>query len=226
VPYLVARGESELASWSLERRLVGAEPATLSDTIVADCVDFLVGLHRTEVGKSTEGIFVEWAHVVARACRADLAVALTTRAERLELELADLPRGIGHGDFWRGNLLVENGRLAGVVDWAAAGGSRLPLVDLLNLYTAEHEPRYFGRALVEYLLPWARSGGDDIARAYCDRLGIGIRPGVLEALAIACWLERAARELETYGDRIGRPAWLLNNVEVALRALVGPGAMS
>ena len=87
------------------------------------------------------------------------------------------------------------------------------------MLTAEREPRYFGRALVEYLLPWARGGGDDLSRAYCERLGLDVGSQRLEALAFAYWLDRAARELETYGDRARRPVWLYENVERVTRAL-------
>jgi aminoglycoside phosphotransferase (APT) family kinase protein len=124
-----------------------------------------------------------------------------------------------HGDFWRGNLLAENGRLSGVVDWSAAGTGRLPLLDLLNLLASAREPKHFGRALVEYLLPWARTGGDELSRAYFERLGLEVGPEGLEALVVAYWLERSARELDSYGDRARRPIWLLENIELVVPEL-------
>jgi hypothetical protein len=96
-------------------------------------------------------------------------------------------------------------------------------VDLFNLLVAERESRYFGRALLEFLLPWARAGGDDLSRSYCARLGIEICPERLEGLAIAWWLERVARELKTYGDRLRRPVWMHENVDSVVAALVGSG---
>jgi phosphotransferase family enzyme len=46
--------------------------------------------------------------------------------------LADMrtPRTAVHGDFWFGNLLVEGGRISGVVDWESASPSGEPLRDV------------------------------------------------------------------------------------------------
>ena len=50
-----------------------------------------------------------------------------TEADLAELgELADrlachrTPRSVVHGDFWPGNLMVDRGRVLGVIDWEAA----------------------------------------------------------------------------------------------------------
>ena len=40
------------------------------------------------------------------------------------------PRTAVHGDFWFGNLLVEGGQIAGVVDWESASPSGEPLRDV------------------------------------------------------------------------------------------------
>jgi thiamine kinase-like enzyme len=154
------------------------------------------------------------------ACARDRGHALMALARRLDQDLAGLPRGIGHGDFWTGNLLIAGGRLRGVIDWAAARPDQLPLLDLINLRVGERESKYFGRALSEHLLPWARAGGDATSRAYCERLGLDLGPSQLEGLAIAWWLERVARELEEYGDRFRRPEWMRRNVELVLDALL------
>jgi hypothetical protein len=219
-PELLARGEAGLGYWSLERRVAGAEPGALDDALAADCLDFLVALHAAGGEDAPRGSLVERAEVVARFCPPEQRGGLVALSQGLERKLASLPRGMSHGDFWKGNLLAENGRLQGVVDWSAAGSGRLPLLDLLNLLTAEREPKHFGRALLEYLLPWAYAGGDDLSRAYFQRLGLDVGSDRLEALVVAYWLERSARELESYGDRARRPVWLLENVELVVRELV------
>ena len=219
VPRLYARGEAGLAYWSLESKLEGNQPSALSDWLVADCLDFLVALHACTRSAAARRSLVASAAVVAEFCERDHAHALIALAGQLEHELAGIPRGGGHGDFWTGNMLAQGGRLRGVVDWAAATEAQLPLTDLFNLLVAERASRYFGRALITFLLPWARAGGDDISRAYCQRLCLQIGPDRLEQLAIAWWLERITRELETYGDRAHRPAWLHENVEFVVDAL-------
>jgi aminoglycoside phosphotransferase (APT) family kinase protein len=218
-PRMLARGQAGLAYWSLERRVAGTEPAALNDALVSDCLDFLVALHAVGGEQGSTVSLVTCAKIVGRFCRPDHRGALLALAGEREDDLASLPRGMCHGDFWRGNLLAENGRLSGVVDWSAAGTGRLPLLDLLNLLASAREPKHFGRALVEYLLPWARTGGDELSRAYFERLGLEVGPEGLEALVVAYWLERSARELDSYGDRARRPIWLLENIELVVPEL-------
>jgi aminoglycoside phosphotransferase (APT) family kinase protein len=143
-------------------------------------------------------------------------------AERLAAEVVDLPRGFAHGDFFRGNVLVDGGRLAGVVDWDAAGPGRLPFLDLLHLrHMSKHLPadRDWGLTVVRGLLPWARAGGDELTRGFCRRLGVEPSPALLEALAVAYWLERLGYQLSTYADRTERRVWLERNVDEVLRAI-------
>jgi Phosphotransferase enzyme family len=222
MPWPVAHGTAGIADWSLERRLHGEEPSPPLDyRLVDECCDFLVALHKADDRGKPQGSLLKAAGVVASVCDPARGRELLAVAERLETGLADLPRGFGHGDFWSGNLLTNGGRLIGVVDWAAADRDRLPLVDLIHLRLSEHrwatnEP--LGRLLVEEMLPWARRGGDEHARSYCQQLGFEPKPERLEALVIAYWFDRVAHELETYSDR-RKPRWLSLNVEPVLRAL-------
>ena len=59
-----------------------------------------------------------------------------------------VPRTLAHGDFWPGNLLLENGRVTGVVDWEAGSTSGEPLRDLVR----------FGLAYALYLDRTTRAG--------------------------------------------------------------------
>ena len=220
VPWPVAEGTVGAADWSLERRLSGKEASPrLGESLVGECQDFLVGLHRSLWRDEPDGSLAQAADVVASVCDHDQAEAVRSLAERLEGRLADLPRGFGHGDFWSGNLLTEKGRLVGVVDWMAATADRLPLCDLIHLRLsarrwAKNEP--LGGLVVEEVLPWARAGADERTRSYCGRLGFEPSPERLEALVIAYWLDRVGHELETYSDRRD-PEWLRSNVEPVLR---------
>lgn len=221
VPRLRCRGEAGLGCWSLEDRLDGHEPATLNDRVMADCLDLLVELHSSTSKHLPRPSLQTKARLVADLLDPHSAQALMALSGNLERELADVPRGLAHGDFSKSNILVEGGRLRGVVDWAGAAAGQLPMLDVLNLLVGEREPRHFGRALTSYLLPWARAGGDDLSRAYCDRLGLQLGAPQLRGLAIAWWLERAARELQTYGDRVRRPVWIQQNLEAVLAVLLG-----
>jgi hypothetical protein len=219
VPWPLASADEGLATWSIELRLAGKRPRpALSENLLADCVDFLVGLHRT--GSTNGGTFADDAGVVASACSADGARTVRKLAQRLEERLQGLPRGFAHGDFFPGNLLVEAETLVGVVDWDAAGPGRLPLIDLLHLrHMSDQRPadNDWGPLLVERLLPRAESG-DPTILDYCSRVGIDADADVVRSLVFAYWLGHAAYQLRSHPHRRDQPAWLAGNVEHVLHA--------
>ena len=219
ISWLEARGRTGLADWSLERLMRGARPATpLSEQVLAGCVEFLVALHGADGVVDTR----DPAETAAAFCPPAEAAAIVSLGKRLDASLADLPRGFAHGDFFHGNLLVEDDRLAGVVDWDASGPGRLPLLDLLHLrHMSDRRPSDldWGPTLVEHLLPWALGGGDATARDYCRRVGVNPLPDTLVALVAAYWLERIAYQLASYADRAGRRRWIERNVTSVLQAL-------
>ena len=228
VPWPVAHGRAGLGSWSLEIRVPGSPTSAMpTGRLLADCVEFLVALHGAAAPAGADGqSLVRDAEIFATVCSSPRKREVRALAKHLEHELADLPRGFGHGDFWGGNLLAESERLVGVVDWAAAAPSRLPLLDLLHLHVsakrwATNGP--LGPALIDDFLPWSRSGGggDDV-REYCLRLGLELMDRKLEALVIAYWLDRVAYELTMFRDR-ATSSWVDTNVTAVLDAVLSHG---
>jgi aminoglycoside phosphotransferase (APT) family kinase protein len=219
VPWPVSAGAIGLGRWTLERRLEGEPPAGLTDAVWAQCLEFLVTLHGIRADGRAQEI-AERAEVVARAVRPEAARrALLSLGERLDTSLARVPRGFAHGDFYRGNLLVDGDRLTGVVDWDNSGGGRLPLLDLYHLWVNEERPQRrssLGRSIVERLLPAVASGEDPVVRDYCARIRLDPAPSLLVDLALAYWLDFIARELELYGDRANRARWLQENVYLVI----------
>lgn len=218
LPRPLASGDRGLGGWLLEDRLRGVVPAAVEGVLADDCVDFLVALHGC--GRGDRGASLARSADVVNSLSGAPRDGLRRLAERLDEELTGLPRGFAHGDFWRRNLLVDGGRLVGVVDWEHAGDGRLPLLDLLQL-VATH-PRHDGRSptsvVVGRLLPWARAGGDAMLRRYCARLGVDSAPAVLERLVLAFWLDRLASQLEKCGDPGGSPRWTADHVDPVLAA--------
>jgi hypothetical protein len=227
VPQLLARGKSGLADWSLERRLPGKTPARrLSAAVLGECVDFLVDLHSVR-GSGAEGSScAERAAVLAELCATEHVRALADLGCRLDAVLSALPRGFGHADFGRGNLLVEGERLVGVVDWDGAGSGQLPLLSLIHLRLgAAYDPqdKDWGHTIVSRLLPWADAGGDEIARGYCRRVGFEPSPKLLRALALAFWLDLVTLHLRLHPIRRDDRSWISRNVDGVIEALAaGP----
>jgi hypothetical protein len=221
VPWPVAHGRTGLADWLVERRLRGEHVAPgLDGPLLSGCVDFLVGLHAARRARPEQWSPVPDAEIAARFVPPAAGVALVEIARSISDEVAVVPCGFAHGDFWSGNLLVETGRLTGVVDWDAAAAARPALLDLIHLRlvdAARPTALSWGAAVVERLLPWGRSGGDDVSAEYCRRIGFEPTAEQLRALAIAYWLHRVAYQLGHYADRSSR--WIAGNVELVLQNL-------
>ena len=166
------------------------------------------------------------AEVAASFVEGARAASLRRIGQRVGVAVADLPHGFGHGDFFTRNILVDRGRLVGVVDWDAAGPNRPPLLDFLHLW---HMGRHkigdldWGPSIVSDLLPWAREGGDDVVRSLARRIDVDVSPSKLEALVIAYWLARVAYQLSRYADRTERPVWMRQNVDAVLHELSAMG---
>jgi hypothetical protein len=226
VPWPLGEGRAGLADWTLERRLPGAMPGpALSDELLADARDFLLALHGCAPGSPNQESPAGCADTIAAFLGAEEAATVRELAARVESEVADLPRGFGHGDFCAENLLAADGHLVGVIDWDASGSGRLPLVDLLHLVVtserARHRRRSLGVALCELVLPRLDAGGGELVASYCRRTGVPTRPDTLRALAAAYWLRYAAYQLGLYLDRGQRTQWMDDNVRLVLSALGG-----
>lgn len=224
VPRLLGQGEFVATRWLLESRLPGRPaPRSLSSSLLADCIDFLAELHGLGTDREGESASV-WAATLEPVIPPSRRPVLRRLTERLDAELAAVPRGFGHGDFCSHNLLVSDGRLAGVVDWEAASRSSLPLVDLLHLtLTASSPPDIYrwGPALIHHLLPVPKSGGGPVIRGYLERIALDLDRPTLEALVAAYWLRRASYQLGTYIERSRDRLWIERNVVGVLDAFGG-----
>jgi hypothetical protein len=221
VPWPLARGRIGLADWSLERLLSGANPSrSVPEPLFGECLRFLTALGGLrEIDRPHP--FSKLAATVEEVCRPESAPRLRELSAALEHLLEDVPRCFAHGDFFAGNLLANDGRLTGVVDWDAAGPGRLPLVDLLHLQltrSGAFSDADWGRVLLERLLPPARAGGDEPIRRYCHELGLDSHPRLLVGLVFAYWLDHVAYQLRAHPVRRAQPAWIDGNVELVLRS--------
>ncbi len=199
IPWTLASGRSGLAVWSVEQALPGARALpTLTPSLERDCIDFLVELHALDGSTGPRLHVEEHAEIVAGLCDSGGADEVRELADGFAAETRELTRGFGHGDFWNGNVLSENGILTGVVDWPGGGPGRLPLLDLLHLKVSavrELTGQDLGEAIVSELLPPVRLARDNRVRAYLERLGLDADERRLEALVGAYWLQAVAHEV-------------------------------
>jgi Phosphotransferase enzyme family len=223
-PSILGYGDTELGTWSLEQRLPGS-PARpeLSDGLLAECVDFLLALHETGDNSTPTNYPSRDAQIVARAAGQKWAALVLWLGDRIDEALREIPRVFAHGDFWSRNLLVRDGSLVGVVDWDNGGPGRLPFLDLIQLrvnMVRAGTKQFLGPAVVEYLLPWAAGGGDEVTSDYASRIGVELSSSLLESLVIAHWLDRVGHEIESHADRVERPVWMHRNIELVLQGIV------
>jgi hypothetical protein len=221
-PALLAEGSFGLARWTLEQRLPGrAAPHALDRSLLDECTDFAAALHGI-AARGEASTAADQAETVAEVLPEEQANGLRALARRLDRDLAGLPRGFAHGDFCTSNLLVENGRLAGVVDWEGAGAARLPLLDLLHLrlLCATRAGVYaWGDAVTRHLLPVRnRPVASTVANALRD---LALSPSVDEARALtaAYWLDRVSGQL-AYVERRRDTLWIERNVQQVVDALL------
>jgi Phosphotransferase enzyme family len=222
-PRILGSGELATGAWSVESRAHGVPAGpNLTPELLDDSVDFLVALQTIAPVRPEARPLTDAAATLAEA-HGEAAGAIEALARRLDMRLQRLPRTFGHGDFWTGNLLVQGGRLSSVVDWAAAGPGRLPVLDVLHLHASERRwalRRPLGAVVVESLLPWAEAVGDAHTRAYCARVGVEPSRELLCEFVAAYWLVRVAHELEVYADR-WRGDWIAANLVRPLEVLGG-----
>jgi hypothetical protein len=202
VPRPLAAGECGPYLWSLEERMNGTSArAPLSPSLTEQAFNVLFLL--ADSGEQTRAAtgLIDEAGLLGAVTDRELGLRLEEAAHSLEERLAPLPRIAGHGDFWAGNLLADGDKLRGVVDWDSWNARELPLIDFLHLHLLHKRSlpwAKWGPALLALLLPYARSGGDERALAYCRKLGIEPDPELLEQLVWAYWIRRAARQTECF----------------------------
>jgi len=220
VSRIVGEGQVGLARWSFELRLPGVPaPLSLNRSLVESCVEFLAALHGLgSDGEVDRGI--EQAQILGCVLPPDKRKRLSELARRVDEALGEMPRGFAHGDFCANNLLVREGRLAGVVDWEAASSSYPPMFDLLHLIATRRADVYrWGPAIIDYLLPLMRRRSDAVIRDYLGRIGLDPDPPQLEALVAAYWLARASYQIGMYVERCRDQVWIERNVTLVLETL-------
>lgn len=216
IPRVTGRGVVEDISWITESLVEGVEPMELDDDLIAQVIEFCSDLPLTSgspeapaeelavVGRA----FPQWADRIARL------------QEEVAPTLGRLPGVARHGDLWSGNLLVREGRLTGVIDWAAWHPSAAPGTDLLHLRAAQRKrgtSTELGEVWLEH--PWDDSGWLTLTAGYWTALGIEPNEETLEAISVAWWASWVAQSIARHPGRATQAHWVHGNIDSVMEAI-------
>lgn len=209
VPRLLATGRAAGASWTLETALPGRRPTGGSPEVARDVADLCAAMPPGNGPPAAPRRDLEaLAELVPE--RAD---GLRELAHSLRGALRGLPSVLRHGDLWIGNLLVDEGRLSGVVDWDAWDPGAVPGADLLHLHATSR--RIAERCELGEI--WARRPWrDDAYRSMLDAAAAAVPE---EVRAIAWWIGEVRGTVSRHPARAVDERWLAVNVDAVLRAL-------
>jgi aminoglycoside phosphotransferase (APT) family kinase protein len=138
-------------------------------------------------------------------------------AAELRSRITGLPSILRHGDLWTGNLLVDRGRLTGMIDWDATHPAGVAGADLVQLLATDARRRAHRSLGAEFV---ARSWrGERLRRAmapYWQELGVAPSDELLEVAAIAWWATEIHHTLLRLPHRGVDEWWVGANVDAVL----------
>lgn len=221
-PEVLDHGTLGEQAWSLESRIEGGTAAVAlssgaaPDRVLAGAVSLISPLHRATAQERLvdDALLCSWVDEPAAAvaaCSPEAAAGLDDLVVTLRRVLIGRWVTVSwvHGDVSPANLVVRDGRVAGLVDWEAAGPDRLPELDLLGLVAAlrcQSHTEEFGavaRALLER--PWTE---DEVAA-----LAAGPNPHLpRQALVLLAWLHHVATNVAKSEAYPANRVWVLRNV--------------
>jgi hypothetical protein len=215
-PRPLDRGVVAGASWMAEKLLPGHRPGRVTPDLVHQAA---LACSRLPISDAVPTAPVDDL-LGAAAVLPRYAADLRRLADRLRSRLDGIPAVQRHGDLWAGNLLVDRGRLTGIVDWDAAHSSGVPGADLVQLVATDLRRRRrlpLGRAVLE--LPWRASTFTAATAAYWWALDIAPRRALLDVAGIAWWASEIHHTLVRFPQRRTDERWVAENVAAVLEGL-------
>jgi hypothetical protein len=215
-PRPLGRGVVAGASWTAEKLLPGHRPRRVTPDLVHQAA---LACSRLPISDAVPTAPVDDL-LGAAAVLSRYAADLRRLADRLRSRLDGIPAVQRHGDLWAGNLLVDRGRLTGIVDWDAAHSSGVPGADLVQLVATDLRRRRrlpLGRAVLE--LPWRASTFTAATAAYWWALDIAPRRALLDVAGIAWWASEIHHTLVRFPQRRTDERWVAENVAAVLEGL-------
>ena len=210
LPKIVASGEFEQSHYFIESAVAG-KPITAA--MIPAAMRFLVTLHSISVAAC------DWAEMLRSitSCLApffgnsSLLLDLTSCAKE-QLGSRAVPRVLNHGDYWRGNILGDDGKITGLVDWPCATFGIPSMGDALHLLVFERSEK--GRiSIVEALMPFIVGKMPENEKRAVDEYAVAMKIDLdaktRGAFATLYWLEYLAQRLGRVENRYAaNPRWL------------------
>jgi hypothetical protein len=216
VPRPLESGQVAGARWTLESRLTGVRGGPLAEAMLLEVSRFCA---RLPVTSAPPTAFVDDLEQIAEAFphHAQPIKAISTFIRPV---LRTLPGITRHGDLWSGNVLLDRGRLSGVVDWDAWHPLGVPGTDLLHVLATDIALRS-GRELgsVWRDAPWRSSAFQRLAAEYWPAVDVWPDAATLQAVGIAWWAGSVAHSIACDPTRVGDRRWSKLNVDDVLAAL-------
>ncbi len=241
VPAVLATGDHHGRPWVIEERLPGRDGRTLVDdhdlpALIENASDTISTLHRATAAETRvdDATFARWVTTPLEAIapllsnrRGDLGEKsnLVRLGDELHRDLAGrtICTSFTHGDYWLGNLLIDQAdgtpRVKGILDWDQASHEVPSAVDTMHLVLSArclHRRQQLGASVVDLLdhdawEPWEQRV---LARATGDS-GVGTP----RTLLLVTWIHHIHANL-TKADRYRRArVWRAANVERVVMAL-------
>ena len=215
-PRVLARGLTAGAAWTVEATMPGRRPrrATLRllRQVAAACASFPRGAGAPTATADDLAVVAE--RLPERAS------AVVQLSRELAGSLSSLPSMLRHGDLWAGNVLVDDGRLSGLVDWDSAHPEAVPGCDLLQLFATEFRKRVrcaLGPAFMRR--PWRLPMFADALRSYWPAVEVAPSDGLLDLVGVAWWAGEMRGTLTRVPHRASDERWVTTNVDPVLREL-------
>jgi hypothetical protein len=216
VPLNLGSGETGPARWSLESHLSGERAGRLGETLLRDIANFCATLP-ADAGPPTAAI-EDMARIAAAFPQQ--ATRLATVGSFLRPVLRGLPAVARHGDLWSGNILVERGALAGIVDWDGWHPSAVPGTDLLHALAMDEALRR-GQELGSVWIdrPWRWPTYQRLTAGYWPALDIWPDAATLQGVGIAWWAGYVAHSIARDPTLVVDARWTRLNVDDVLSSL-------
>jgi hypothetical protein len=217
-PVLVDQGGGPSTVWTVESVLPGRPGSRLTTKVWWQVLHGWSRLPRASgPARATQADLDEIARYLPRH-----AAQLQELGHAIDATTGQWPGILAHRDLWPGNLLVDRGHLAGIIDWGSWRPDALPGSDLLQLYAAgrrQRRPEPLGVAWLRR--PWLEQAFRSALAPYWAVLDLDPEDGYLAALGVAWWASEVAGTLQRIPARRRDQGWLSTNVDPVLTSLGG-----